>query len=66
MVLKFLVDNFVHYIAHYKIPTMHSKFQCTYDEPYILFLYTTMQCSCVFSKGEVARKPVGFAKVRIC
>ena len=44
MLFEFLVDNFIHYIVHYKIPTMHRNFEWTSDVPYIALPYTTMQC----------------------
>ncbi len=31
---------------------MHSKFEYTYDVPYILLPYTTVQCSRVFPKEK--------------
>ncbi len=50
VVFELLVDNISHYVVHYKIPTMHSKVQCTYNVPYILLLYTTMRCGHIFRR----------------
>ena len=38
----------MHYIVHLKYP----KFECTYDVPYMLLPYTTMQCGRVFPEEK--------------
>ena len=48
MVFEFSVVNFMHYIVHLKYP----KFECTYDVPYMLLPYTTMQCGRVFPEEK--------------
>ena len=42
MVFEFSVVNFIHYVVDIKYP----RFERTYD-PYMLLLYTTMQCGCL-------------------
>ena len=36
VLFEFSAVNFIHNIVHYKIPTMHSKCECTDNVPYIL------------------------------
>ncbi len=62
VVFKLLVDNFIHYIVHYRIPTMHSKLHV--HTMYPTFYSSNAMWSC-FSEGEeeVVRKPEGFANV---
>ncbi len=64
MVFKFSAVNFIHYIVvHYKIPTMNSNFECTYDVPYIFTpVYHNAMRLCI-SEGEkkVGIKPLGLA-----
>ncbi len=55
VVFIFLAVNFILRIVHYKLPTMHSKFECTCDVHsfyYDLLPYTTVQCSHVFPKEK--------------
>ena len=48
VLFEFSLVNFMHYIVHLKYP----KCECTYDVPYVLLPYTTMQCSRVFQEEK--------------
>ncbi len=52
LMFEFSAVNFIHYIIHHKTPAMCSKFECTYDLPYLVLPYTTIQCCCEFLKEK--------------